>query len=94
LAQAFPPTTGSKTWIDKTNLRQHGCLVPVDPLAGYLTVLELDHRHYRHLDVLASGRDAGEYPRHFDGVSEAEGHFVSLLVPQPLVKDAEARSRA
>ena len=52
-------------------LREHGGLIPIETLVGYLIPLKLNDAHESELDTSTRGCDAGKHPIHLDRVRKA-----------------------
>src|SRR4030095_15741021 len=61
---------------EKTQLNEHGCLIPVDVLVGKLPVAELDDHDEGDLHSLAGRRHARETSLPLHGVRAAENELV------------------
>ena len=56
-------------------LREHGGLIRIETLVGYLIRLKLNDAHHGELDTSARGGDAGKHPIYLAGMGEAHHHF-------------------
>ena len=79
-AGAFHTNDGQRRVVQKPELFQDGCLVPIDVLVGEFAVAETNNRDQRHFDAAIGGRNSGQHPGHFLRVSEGEDHFINELI--------------
>ena len=80
-----------ETGIKYINLRQHACLVPVDPLQRQLLALKLNYDDQRNGDLLVSGRNPREHESHLRGITSTSNitrlALSSMIWPDTLLVD-------
>ena len=75
---------GSKNWqirvSESANLLEDGSLIPIDVLMFELVTAEMHNGNERYFNPPIGRRYAGQHPRHFLAMSEAENHLIDNLI--------------